>query len=312
MKNLIKKIAPPGYEKSNRRKLYDIVSKLGVLTSDDSIKVLRNFFPYLADKKALAAHGKALSIPRYSNDTDESYRLRVATALLYVKERGTRGFFKNAFAQRFEGRNTDIIEEFLHLTVKVLDMSEKDRAWLYEFLEAELDPNILIALVDWFQWVERIESEESLNIDLASSYIDAWYWGVTYSGEILYDHGEELYFDGVLAYDGSQDLSAIRAKEGTWTGENAQDIYFSGLIPMNGTYTHQGEFCFSVDKGSGVATYGQNGNDELVISLGSVLFDKSVLLASYASAIPMDGSFLYGENDECFASDELVLNIGGI
>ena len=312
MKDFVKKIAPPGYEKPNRRKLYDVVSTLGMITSGDALAVLRNFFPFLADRKALKAHGKALSIPRYSNDTDDDYRVRVATAMLYIRQRGTRGFFRNAFSQRFSGREYRIIEEFLHLTVKVLDMSESDRAWLYEFLEAELDPNILISLVDWFRWVEKLEAREDLAIDLNSFFYDSWNWGVTYSGELRHDHGEDLFFNGVLAYDGGQDLTGDRAKSGTWTGRKSEDLLYSDVMPMDGRNRYCGEFETISDKGNYPAVYGQGEDDELSISLGAVFEDKTVLIVSYASAVPMDGGYCFGENRECFASDELVLNIGGV
>lgn len=309
MRNLLKKIAPPGLEKTNLGRLYKIIASLGTTAADDATKVLRNFFPYLADKKALAAHGKALSIPRYSNDTDDSYRKRVATALFYIKQRGTRGFFKAAIAQRFENRGFELIEEFLHLTVKVLDMTEADRAWLYEFLEAELDPNILIALVDWFKWVERFEMQEELALTVLPAFLDAWNWGLTLDGQILLDHGKTVTLDGSFLLDGKGDLDGTEAVAGTWTGYRSLDFLLMGSMPLDGRANLDGEILVPVEKGEGAATLSGGTDDYLVIGIRTSPEDAVLMTAKLDGWMALDGEYSLGEEEGVFAGEAFEINI---
>lgn len=309
MKNLLTKMAPPGIEKTNLGRLYKVIADLGIAAADDATKVLRNFFPFLADSKALAAHGKALSIPRYSNDTDESYRKRVATAMFYIRQRGTRGFFKTAISQRFEGRGFELIEEFMHLTVKILDMTEKDRAWLYEFLEAELDPNILIALVDWFKWVERFEMQESFAIEAVPYLFDAWNWGLTLDGQILLDHGRGVSLDGSFLLDGGEELDGVKAVAGTWTGSRSVDFLLSGSVPLDGREDLDAEILVEVEKGEGAATLSGGTDDFLVIGIKAGLSDAVLMVARLDGWMPLDGEHLLGEEPGVFAGEDFEMNV---
>lgn len=309
MRNLLKKMAPPGVEKTNLGRLYKVIAELGTSAADDATRVFRNFFPYLSDSKALAAHGKALSIPRYSNDTDESYRKRVATALFYIRQRGTRGFFKAAISQRFESRGFELIEEFLHLTVKVLDMTEADRAWLYEFLEAELDPNILIALVDWFKWVERFEMQEDLALSVLPSFLDAWHWGLTLDGQILLDHGKGVALDGSFLLDGGEELDGVQAVAGTWTGVRSLDFQLSGLMPLDGREDLDGEILVEVGKGEGAATLSGGAGDLLVLRVSAGLEDTVLMVAALDGWMMLDGEYSLGEESGVFAGEGFEINV---
>lgn len=309
MRNLLKKIAPPGVEKTNLGRLYKVIAELGTSAADDATRVFRNFFPYLSDSKALAAHGKALSIPRYSNDTDESYRKRVATALFYIRQRGTRGFFKTAISQRFESRGFELIEEFMHLTVKVLDMTEADRAWLYEFLEAELDPNILIALVDWFKWVERFEMQEDLALAALPSFLDVWHWGLTLDGQILLDHGSVVLLDGSFLLDGGEELDGVQAVAGTWTGKRSLDFLLSGMMPLDGREDLDAEILVEVEKGEGVAMLSGGSDDILIIAINAGLSDAVLMVARLDGWMLLDGGHLLGEEAGVFAGEDFEINI---
>lgn len=309
MRNLLKRIAPPGVEKINLGRLYKVIAELGTSAADDATRVFRNFFPYLSDSKALAAHGKALSIPRYSNDTDESYRKRVATALFYIRQRGTRGFFKTAISQRFESRGFELIEEFMHLTVKVLDMTEADRAWLYEFLEAELDPNILIALVDWFKWVERFEMQEDLALAALPSFLDVWHWGLTLDGQILLDHGSVVLLDGSFLLDGGEELDGVQAVAGTWTGKRSLDFLLSGMMPLDGREDLDAEILVEVEKGEGVAMLSGGSDDILIIGINAGLSDAVLMVARLDGWMLLDGGRLLGEEAGVFAGEDFEINI---
>lgn len=309
MKKLLNRIAPPGLEKTNLGRLYKVIAELGITAADDATRVLRNFFPFLADPKALAAHGKALSIPRYSNDTDESYRKRVATAMFYIRQRGTRGFFKAAISQRFEGRGFELIEEFLHLTVKILDMTEKDRAWLYEFLEAELDPNILIALVDWFKWVERFEMQESFAVKALPYLLDAWDWGLTLDGQILLDHGQHVSLDGSFLLDGGEGLDGVKAVSGTWTGARSLDFFLTGAMPLDGREDLDGEILVACEKGEGSASLSGGTDDLLVIGIKAGISDAVLMVASLDGWMSLDGGYLLGEEAGVFAGEDFEINV---
>lgn len=227
MKELIKKIMPPGYEKQNRRKLYNVIGRLGDLSAADSVKVLRDFFPYLADEETLKEHAEALSIPRYASDTDEAFRRRVATAAFYIFRKGTRDFFRSAMAQRFPGRNYEFIEDFLHLQIRMQDMTEEDRAWINEFFNAELDPNILLGFIHEYLWEEAFgEASDDLEYSatLGNESEDEWKGGgFRYNGAALFDHGRVMNYDGEETYSGNRKYWVYPVL-GTWTDKAPEEI----------------------------------------------------------------------------------------
>ncbi len=266
MKNLVKNINPPGYEKTNRGRLFRIIQRLGDIAASDALHVLKNFFPLLADEKALSEHGESLMIPRYSSDTEDTYRARVATAAFYMVQRGTRGFLRTEIGKNFSERQLQIIEEWMHLTVKVLDMTEGDRAWLKEFLYSELDPNIAITLVDWFVWVEDVEFQDSQSFLVANSGIDCFDTPLSYDGRILHDHGEAVTASRMIAFNGSQDYSGQRACKGTSYARRYLDLMHDGLKRFSGIEKYDGSYELPCSKLSGPAYY--NGeNDALDIRI---------------------------------------------
>lgn len=287
MKELIRKIAPPGYDKKNRRKLYDVIGRLGDVTASDAVKVLRDFFPYLADSKALKKHASALSIPRYETDTEEAFRLRVATAAFYIFKKGTRDFFRGAMEQRFPGRDYELIEDFMRLNVSLVDMSDEDIAWIREFFEAELDPNILLGFIYEFLWAEGFSPEDNLEyaIEESDATAEAWEWGFCYDGEALHDHGYAKTYEGreshggdtdysldvasryvgSLRYDGAKDHRITYPVLGTWTGFRYTLWLMSGAYNYGGAMNYNG-IPTPVDKPTQAATYSSN-EDELELTI---------------------------------------------
>lgn len=149
---LIKKINPPGYEKTNRRKLFNIIGRLGNTVGSDAAQVLKNFFPLFADSETLKKHAEALEIPRFENDTDESFKMRVATATFYILYRGSREFFYSVIRQYFGDRQVKLVEKWMQLEVQAINtsLSTEEKDWLFQFLDKELDPNIAISFMEQY------------------------------------------------------------------------------------------------------------------------------------------------------------------
>jgi hypothetical protein len=105
MKDWIEKnINPPGINKKNRGALFSLIGKVFGIVRNDALLAFNAHFPYLADEKKLAEHGKALEIPRFVNDSDEEYRNRVAAASFYHMKTGERGYIKGQLAAHFGSR----------------------------------------------------------------------------------------------------------------------------------------------------------------------------------------------------------------
>jgi hypothetical protein len=309
MKQVIDNLNPPGRDKTNRGRLFSLIERLGEILGQDATATLRNFFPFLSDAKALAAHGKALAVPRYSNDTDESYRQRVAAASFYLQRRGERVFFQTAIGQRFTGREYEIVEEFLHLTVKVLDMMNADRAWLWEFLGKELDPNIAITLVDWFRFVEHIPMAEDLAVNLNDNVLDWLPGDLCHDGQIRHDHGMQLLHAGSVVADGATLYIGVKAKLGTWTGIRKLPFAQSGVMAYGGFVSHAGYLVFASQKKAEGARYANSMAD----AIGDLLLQHNVsdqikLAALHVGGVNYGGQLFYAPENSSLL-DELSVQV---
>lgn len=308
MKKLIEKINPPGIEKDNRRKLFDIIGNLGDVVASDSMQVLRNFFPLLSDQKALADHGEALMIPRYSSDTEESYRARVATAAFYMFQRGTRGFLKAEIAKRFESKDFRIIEDYMHLAVKVLDISETERVWLYEFLDKELDPNISITLIDWFRFIETVAVGDTCSSALVSSLDDAIDNGFCLDGRTLLDHGREVLLNGDFGLSGAFALNRVKAETGTWTGVSAGVLFLAGTFLLGGLHRLRGVEVREAARPGSPAFLCNGKQDLFSFSMASVVSDTLTFNFRLVGGVRLNGMLRLGEGNESLL-DDFVLNV---
>ena len=84
-----KELSPPGIRKKGRRSLYRIIGRIGQQTADDMALSKREFFAYLAS--GLIAHGESKGLPRFSFDTDASYRRKLAGASSILSSTGEPG-----------------------------------------------------------------------------------------------------------------------------------------------------------------------------------------------------------------------------
>jgi hypothetical protein len=213
MKDWIEKnINPPGLKKKNRGALFSAIGRVFGIVRTDALIAFNAHFPYLCDLQTLKRHGISLKIPEFDQDTEDEYRARVATASFYLMRAGERGYCHEQLSQHFGDRYV-LSEEFLKVYVKIMDLEDKDRAWVKSFLDGMLNPNILLNVAEWFQIVENIPSDDpDHKIKMTRNETEYFKTPIKYNGAIKYDGhtaNDRIVaagkYDGTFKYNG--DLS---------------------------------------------------------------------------------------------------------
>ena len=295
MKEVIQKVNPPGLLKPNRGALFSTIGTVFEQVQKDSEKAFNAHFPYLADMQKLMQHGKSLSIPRFSYDSDDEYRKRVAAAAFFYTNAGGRAYTIHQLREHFGDRYT-LIEEFLRVHVKVLDFTDEDKTWLRNFFDLTLDPNILIALTEWFDFTEVVTLGDIPRITAVRKDRDVYPRGLRYDGRIKYDHGKEIRFDGSGTYNGTWNYSNIIPKKGTVSE------FVKIAEPYNGVRTYGGEIVYSGETEvwapeniRNPATYGGGKDDDtLAIQGKQQLADQAELYPTYDGRLTYGGAITYG------------------
>lgn len=167
MQDIIDNSNPPGLEKKNRGAIFRTIGRIGQQTADDAVRVLHNFFPFLADEQTLKKHAKALSIPRFPFDTPDDFRQRVATAGKYLDRQGERALVLEYLNQLVPERYKLIeypqmgfqigysqlgnspLGGGCMLFIKVTNLTTQESENIYVFLDNILDPDITIDVIEW-------------------------------------------------------------------------------------------------------------------------------------------------------------------
>jgi hypothetical protein len=194
VKTLIEKtINPPGITKKNRRALFSTISDVADIVRTDALKAFNAHFPYLADEAKLEEHGEALLVPHLLYDTPEEYRDRVSTASFFLMRSGERAYILEQLTTHFGDRYV-LSDEFLNVYVKILDLSDTDRPWVYSFLDGLLNPNILFTVAGWFRISEYILLADMQRISCLNSFRDLFSQSCMHNGEYRHDgsinHGD--------------------------------------------------------------------------------------------------------------------------
>jgi hypothetical protein len=162
MTNWIEKtINPPGINKPNKGALFSTIGDTFERVRRDALKAFNAHFPYLADKEKLDEHGRALLIPRLSDDTEEEYRNRVTTASFFLMRAGERAYITGQLDAHFGGRYA-VSDDFLNVYVKVRDLAEADRKWLLQFLDGLINPGVKLTVAEWFHFLDMVIAHERL------------------------------------------------------------------------------------------------------------------------------------------------------
>jgi len=183
-----KTIDPPGIEKPNRLAIFSVIGEVMSRVRKDAEKAFYAHFPYLADDKKLNEHGEALLIPHLPNDTPEEYRNRVATASFFLMKAGERAYIMEQLRERFGDRFL-VIEKFLSIHTKVTEITDDERAWVWNLFDSLVDPNIFLELSEWYHYLERVITDDKFAIskivkNISDSFLDA---GVKFDGTIKHD-----------------------------------------------------------------------------------------------------------------------------
>jgi hypothetical protein len=196
-------INPPGIREKNRGSLFSAIGKVFDIVKKDAETAFKAHFPYLADERKLAQHGKALSIPRLEHDTEQDYRERVAAASFYLMRAGERSYIIEQFTTHFGVDNYLLWDEFLHIFVKIYNSSDIDRMWAYSLLDRIVNPNVAFSVIDWLRFIEEIQYYDTQSVELRRAERDIYPAGLRCNGRILCDQGVENLCDGSRLCDGS-------------------------------------------------------------------------------------------------------------
>jgi hypothetical protein len=153
---------------------------------DDAVSAFRAHFPLLADSKKLREHGKALSIPKMDSDTEDEYRKRVAGASFFLSRAGERSYILGQLREHFGSRFTSK-EEFLRIFIKIVDLEDRDRKWVIDFLDTILDPNIFVSVAEWFMFIDQVIINEVKNITLREKLKEDFAGTLYHNGRVLRD-----------------------------------------------------------------------------------------------------------------------------
>jgi hypothetical protein len=171
--SLIETINPPGVQKPNRLALFTSIRDVGTIVKADALKAFNAHFPYLADEVKLEEHGAALLVPHLVDDTSGEYRDRVSTASFFLMRAGERAYILEQLTAHFADRYI-VLDEFLHVYVKVRDLEERDRHWLLQFLDELVNPNVSLSVVEWYKFIESVITHEALAMNLLTSNSDSF------------------------------------------------------------------------------------------------------------------------------------------
>jgi hypothetical protein len=210
---IAKNIDPPGIEKKNRGSLFLVIGKVLEKVREDAEKAFKAHFPYLADPPTLRKHGKSLSIPEFPYDSEDEFRERVSTASFFLARAGERASVHQQLQMHF-GNHYTLYEKFLEVSIKILDVSEEDFIWLWNFFDEVFDPNIMFIIGEWFDFMEEVLISESQRLMIAHKERDT-FDGIKYNGVIKHDgHTANTMVSIHGKYDGTFDHKSILAYNG--------------------------------------------------------------------------------------------------
>jgi hypothetical protein len=294
VKELIQNINPPGILKPNRGALFSVIGKVFGQVNEDALKAFNAHFPYLSDLEKLAQHGKALAIPRVPYDTDEEYRKRVSAAAFYFANVGDRTYTISQLKEHFGDRYI-LNEQFLQISLKVLDLTDADRKWLREFLDGTLNPNILIAMAELFDFSDTLVMQEAPQVSLIKSEQDVYTNGLRYDGRIKYDHGKEITYDGSGTYNGTWKYTQCIPQKGTVSDSIRIPESYTGSRTYGGEIHYSGDaLLYAPMETPNPASYGNGNDDTLDIHVGISTSDTAALEPRYDGRLRLDGQIRYG------------------
>jgi len=291
MKEWIEKnLDPPGMERKNLRSIFSFIGRVFGIVKDDAIKAHNAFFPYLCDAEKLRQHGDSLIIPELPFDTEQGYRDRVATASFYLMRAGERAYIHEQLQARF-GDTYLLKEEFLQVLIKIPDLDNEKRAWVYSFLDGILDPNISLTVSEWFHFIDTLVIDEEMAARVKTRLFDSSNSEALCNGRFYCDQGKEILCDDAWHCDGSVKCSHYFAAIGTISDFILEEIFANGLI-CNGEFDCSGyseiyspitvtepiQLCDSVNEKFNVALNYEPFEDQMQIDAicdGSFLCDGS-------------------------------------
>jgi len=234
-----KHLDPPGNERKNWRSIFSFIGRVFGIVKDDAIKAHNAFFPYLCDADKLRQHGKSLMIPELPFDTEKNYRDRVATASFYLMRAGERAYIHEQLQARF-GDTYLLKEEFLQVFIKIPDLNNEERAWVYSFLDGILDPNISLTVAEWFHYIDALLMDDEFTMRGKIQHADSFNDGFLCNGRFYCDQGKEILCDDTWLCDGSVKCDRYFAVIGTVSDFIILDEFYADGFICSGEFDCSG------------------------------------------------------------------------
>jgi len=305
MKNWIREnVNPPGIDKKNRGSLFSAIGRVFGIVRNDAQKAFNAHFPYLCDPQKLKEHGKSLRIPCLPFDTEDEYRARVAAASFYLMRAGERSYCIEQLNEHFGDRYI-LSDEFLRVYVKILDLEDEDRAWVFGFLDEMLNPNIELTVAEWFHFIDEMTQTDSMGMLLDRVDVDIHTSGFYYDGRFLCDQGKETLCDGQLTCDGSWNCDRFIPVRGTVFDTVLISIFPNGVYKCNGSFDCSGyaKVYFPMDV-QGPVTPIDTYADKLSGNITIEPFEDRAVITPLC-----DGSFLCDGSNQASMIDAMKLRI---
>jgi hypothetical protein len=206
-----------------------VIGEVGEKVRSDALKAFNAHFPYLADEKKLEEHGHALLIPHLADDIPAEYRDRVTAASFFLMRSGERAFVLGQLNAHFGDRYI-LRDEFLNVYLKALDISEADRKWALSMLDELLDPNILLTVAEWFQFVETFFIEDEFSDTARRGDLDYLPSGTGFrcDGRVACNQGVAVPCDGAMTCDGAYTCTGYAYRRGTILDEAKMSVRCDG------------------------------------------------------------------------------------
>jgi len=295
---------PPGMERKNLRSIFRFIGRVFGIVKDDAIKAHNAFFPYLCDEDKLRQHGKSLMIPELPYDTEKNYRDRVATASFYLMRAGERAYIHEQLKARF-GDSYLLTEEFLQVFIKISDLNNEERSWVYSFLDGILDPNISLTVAEWFHYIDKLLMSDEFSMKVNMRHADAFNEGFVCNGRFCCDQGKEILCDNTWLCDGSVKCDHYFAIIGTVFDCIFEELYANGFLCDGGIVCSGYDEIYSPIKLAEPVSLRDSINEKLNVSICMEPFEDQMQIEAIC-----DGTFQCdGSNMDSIADGPMTLRI---
>jgi hypothetical protein len=126
-------------------------------------------------------------------------------------------------------------DEFLKVYVKIVDLEDEDRAWVYRFLDEMFNPNIELTVAEWFRIVETVVMKESQTLGVMRNDMDIFSTGLCCDGRFYCDQGIDIVCNDDRLCDGSWGCDYFEPAQGNISDTILTPSYLDGSFFCDGS-----------------------------------------------------------------------------